>query len=139
MSALAGGVKLDTAKFRNVGDSVSGRIIDFQDVQERDFNEKDKFKWFTPDGKLAVAEEGQPGWTPVLQVRITLETRPGDSASRLNLFISGQRMKNAVRAAMSEAGVNDISPQSDISVTFTGYEGTAKLYSARYSAFDPTA
>lgn len=127
MSALAGGVSYDTAKFRNVGDSVSGRIIDFADVQERDFNTKEPKFW----------DEAKT--QPILQVRITLETKPGDASSRVNLYVSGQRMKRAVREALAAAGVDDISPQSDIAVTFTGYEGAAKCYKATYSPFDPTA
>lgn len=133
MTALAGGPSYDTMKFRNVGDTVSGRIIDFADVQEREYAD---------DPKKGVKKGDPKTWpdgNPVMQVRITLETRPGDAGSRMNLYVSGQRMKKAVRTALAAAGVEDISPQSDLSVTFTGYEGVAKLYSATYSAFDPTA
>lgn len=133
MTALASGPSLDSVKFRNVGDSVSGRIIDFADVQEREF----------ADNPATGVKKGDPKtWpdgNPVMQVRITLETRPGDQASRMNLYVSGKRMKGAVRAALAGSGAEDISPQSELSVTFTGYEGVAKCYTATYTPFDPTA
>jgi hypothetical protein len=126
VSALAGGPSYDTVKFRNVGDTASGRIIDFADVQERDFNTKEPKFW----------DEAKT--RPILQVRITLETIPGDKDSRKNLYVSGQRMRQAVKGALAASGASDISPQSKIAVQFTGFDGQAKTYTATYEPFDPT-
>jgi hypothetical protein len=127
MTALAGGPGYDTVKFRNVGDFAEGRVIDFADVQERDFTTKEP-KWWD-DAKTQ----------PILQTRVTLETKPGDADTRVNLYVSGKRMKEAVRAAFATAGVADITPQSHLMIRFTGYDGQAKTYQASYTPFDPTA
>lgn len=125
MTSLAGGVTYPSVKFAQVGQEVLGTIVDFADVQERDFNTKEPKVW--PDG------------SPVLQVRVTLEVEPGNFDSRVNLYISGKRMKNAVREALANAGASDITPQAKLGVQFTGYDGPAKTYRASYVAFDPTA
>lgn len=141
MSILAGGVTYPAVKFQHPGESVVGRIIEFKDVPENDYNTKLP-KWWGENGKPVAlpAEEAQArNLRPVEQCKVTLETRPGDQASRVNLYISGQRMVRAVRQALAAKGANDLSVMSDLSVTYTGNEGMAKVYAANYEPFDPTA
>lgn len=145
MTALAIGTSTPSAKFPVVGTTVAGLIIDFGDVQEREYVQgqpgKGKPKWWGEDGKpvaLDATDAAARGLRPLNQVRIQLEQKPGDPESRVNLYVSGVRMKNAVQSAMAAAGVDDISPQSELSVTFIGQEGPAKCYTAKYTPFDPT-
>jgi hypothetical protein len=126
MSVLSGGVSYPTVKFNVVGDSIEGTVIDFTDLQERDFTTKEPKVW--KDGK------------PVMQTRVTLEL---PDESRVSLYVSGARMIKAVRSAIKEAGADDIEPLAKLSVTYTGKETTksgtqAKCYTASYESFDPT-
>lgn len=121
MSILAGGVSYPTVKFKTVGDSVAGRIVAVADVQATEFGSSNPAFW--PDG------------SPKMQAKLTLETEPGNEESRVNLYITpSKNMRNPVRAAIAAAGRSDVQVGDDIALTFTGYEGVAKVFQASYAA-----
>lgn len=126
MTALAGGLAPPAVKFPTIGSRGGGKILDFADIPETQFNSRDP-KTFK-DGST------------ILQTRITVEQPDG---SRLSLYIAGKRMKDAVRAALKAANVGDVSEFSTIYVTLTGTEPgkgsfPANTYTAEYIPFDPT-
>jgi hypothetical protein len=141
MSALAGGSSYPTAKFGIVGKSVAGTIIDFADVQERMFNSTTP-KWWGEDGKpvgMEAPEANALGLKPVYQVRVTLEQEPGNTESRVSLYISGKRQMDAVREAYAPYGLSDLRAGDQLRVTFTGKDGNANTWSASYAVSDPNA
>lgn len=131
MSALAGSA-YPAFKFGEAGSGVKGEVIDFTDVQARDF--KTKVPKTYNDGN------------PIMDVRVTLETKPGDKTSRVSLYVSSQRMKQAVRGAMAGVGASDLATGATLGVTRTeksvdkpGSEPSWN-YTATYELpFDPTA
>ena len=108
-----------SVSFKNVGDAVAGRIIGFDDYQVSD--------WQTKEPKFFKSGD------PIMGTKVHLETSPGDESSRVTLFAEKVNMLKAVAAAVREAGKNDIAIGDDLAVTFTGYEGRAKTFSAAYS------
>lgn len=119
MSALgsANGVSVS---FKNIGDSVAGRIVALEDYQQKDFSTQE-LKFYPKSGD------------PMMGTRITLETRPGDEESRVVLWVEGQRLIKAVRDAFKAAGAPDVAIGDDIAVTHTGMDGRAKAYQGAYS------
>lgn len=107
--------------FKSIGDSVGGRIVHYEEYQEQDFYTKEPKVW---------PKSGDP----VMGVRITLETNPGDVASRVQLWASGRKMLQAIAKAVKDQGANDIAEGADLAVTFTGFDGRAKTYQAAYAA-----
>ncbi len=105
MSALAGGVSYPGVKFLTPGDAVTGKILDFNDLQVTDFSSGQPKSW----------NDGQP----MMQTRITLEK---DGGEKVSLFIKPGRMMKAVREAIKAAGAKDIDEDGVITVTFTGTE-----------------
>jgi len=125
MTALAGGVSHPSAQFRVTGDSVSGRVADFNDLQVTDFNSKAPKFW--SDGN------------PMMQTRVTLEL---DSGDKVSLFVKPGRMTKAVREAIKAAGAKDIDEDGRLTVTFTGEEPgkggqPAKCFTAVYEPYEP--
>jgi hypothetical protein len=118
--------KYPAVTFRAVGDSVAGRIVGHEDYQETDFDSKQP-RFYPNSGD------------PVMGVRIYLETRPGDESSRVTLWCQGKLLMKAVATAFRGAGKNDIDDGDDLAVTFTGYDGRAKTYSAAYSPAETPA
>lgn len=114
------GDKYPAVTFKSVGDSVAGRIVGHEDYQETVFGSKE-LKFYPNSGD------------PVMGVRIFLETKPGDEESRVTLWCQGKLLMKAVATAFRAAGVQDIREGDDLAVTFTGYDGRAKTYSAAYS------
>ena len=117
--------KYPAVTFKNVGDSVAGRIIGTEDYQETVFGSKD-LKFYPQSGD------------PVMGVRVYLETVPGDESSRVTLWCQGKLLMKAVATAFRAAGAQDLEIGADLAVTFTGYDGRAKTYSAAYSPAEAT-
>lgn len=111
-----------TAKFEQIGTEVKGRIVALAEVQQKVYQKEELAFW--PDG------------SPKMSVVVTLEQTPGDEDSRVKLFISSKRMKKEARRAFIEAGRNDLVLGDDMKITFTGYEGAAKVYAIKYVAND---
>lgn len=128
MSAIANASSGYTAvKFKAVGDAVAGRIIEFEDYQEKEFADDEKRGVKKGDPKT------YPSGDPVMGTKIGLETEPGKEASRVTLWAQGKLMLAAIHAAVRGAGKQDIAVGDDLAVTFTGHDGRAKTYSAAYS------
>lgn len=112
--------KYPAVKFNSVGDSVAGRIIGTEDYQETVFGTKGELKFY-------------PSGDPVMGVRVYMETTPGDESSRVTLWAQGKLLMKAIAVAFRAAGAQDLEVGADLAVTFTGYDGRAKTYSAAYS------
>ena len=108
--------------FKNVGDSVAGRIISTEDYQEKIFDGPDKGKPRT------YPKTGDP----VMATKIVLETAPGDESSRVTLYAQGGLLIKAIVRAFREAGASDVTVGDEMAVTFTGMDGRAKTYAAAY-------
>lgn len=124
MTALAGKNYPPAARFGDVGSSVSGTIVDFNDLQVTDFATKEPKHWKNGD--------------PVMQTRVTLSQPDG---SQVSLYVKPGRMMGAVRDALKLAKADDIEVGATLSMTFTGTEQgkgaqPAKTYSAVYEPDD---
>jgi hypothetical protein len=121
MSVIAStsGSQYPSVSFKSIGDSVAGRIVATEDYQETVFGSKD-LKFF-------------PSGDPVMGVRITMELTPGDESSRVTLWAQGKRMLQAIAAAVKGAGAADIEIGADLALTFTGYDGRAKVFQGAYA------
>lgn len=123
MSALAAGSGNPTHKWGRVpGQKVGGDIAGFRDIQARDFDDKKKLKVY-PDGN------------PIMETVLTLEQPDG---SLVDVYVSGKRMKDAVRNALRDQGASDVAENDHIEILFTDYDGNARVFQATYSVFDPT-
>ena len=124
--ATAGGVSGEdcypSVAFKAVGDSVAGRIVGIENYQVTEFGSNPPVPKFYP-------KSGDP----VMGIRITLETRPGDASSRVTLWAQGKKLMLSIAKAFRESGANDVTVGDDLAVTFTGYDGAAKTYHAAYS------
>lgn len=137
MSAIAPRPKYDSVKFGKVGDSVTGTILEFEDVQMTVFNSNPPVPRYWDEAKTR----------PMLQTKVVLATDPAQGRSApVALWVKPGNMMNAVRDAVIASGAKDVEVDGIISVTFTGTEPSkgggqdAKCYSATYEApFDPTA
>jgi hypothetical protein len=121
MSAIANRTaeRYTTVSLKNLGDSVAGRIVAFEDYQPTDFNTKE----------LKTFKDGSP-WPGV---RIHLEQEPGNEATRVTLYAEKINMLNAIGTAVAAAGASDIEVGGDLAVTFSGRDGQAHTFSAQYA------
>lgn len=110
--------KHPTVKFAQMGNSVAGRIIEFEEYQEKEFG-SNELRFF-------------PSGDPIMGVKVILETNPGDASSRVQLFAQGKRMLQAIAKAVKGAEAADLEIGADLAVQFTGYDGRAKVYEAKY-------
>lgn len=122
-----------TASFKTPNDAVAGRIVGFEDYQEKEFNDNPATGAKKGDPKFYPnpGPDGKP--QPVMGCRITLETTPGNEDSRVAIWAHGKRMLGAIRAAVQATGARDLEIGADLYVQFTGYAGAAKTYNAGYS------
>jgi hypothetical protein len=118
IGSTSGEDRYPSAAFKSIGDGVAGRVVATEDYQEKVFGSTD-LKFF-------------PSGDPVMGVRITLEMTPGDEATRVTIWAQGKRMLQAIAKAVKGAGAPDIELGSDLALTFTGYDGRAKVYQAAY-------
>lgn len=112
------GANTPSASFKSIGDSIAGRIVEFADYQEKDFTTQE----------LKFYDDGNP----VMGVRITLETVPGDDESRVNLWLHGKQMLTAVRTAVRNSGGRDLAVGADLGLIHNGFQGRAKTFQAAY-------
>lgn len=120
------GSKAPAVKFQSIGDAVAGRIVDIEDYQETVFG---TVTAQNPQGE----PKFYPSGDPVMGVRVTLETDPGNEGSRVTLWGQGKRLLQAISRAVKDSGASDLEIGGDLAVTFTGYDGRAKLYQAAYA------
>lgn len=106
-------------KFQTLGDSVAGRIVAVEDYQEKVFG-SEELKTYPKTGD------------PVMGVKITLETNPGDESTRVTLWAHGKNMMQSIAQAFRAAGVSDIRVGDDMAVTWSGMDGRAKAYQSVY-------
>lgn len=121
----------ESASFKNVNDTVAGRIVAFEDYQEVEFSD-DAAKGIKRGDPKFYPKSGDP----VMGVRITLEKTPGDADSRVTLWAHGKLMLTAIREAVKGSGARDLELGADLAVAFTGYSGRAKTYQAQYVRAD---
>lgn len=131
MSLIASATTASAASLKNVGDSVAGRITGIEDYQLKEFGGTDLQFRKDKNGNFILDGNGQK--IPQMGVRITLETEPGNASSATTLWVEKWRMVKAIGAAVVQAGASDIEVGGDLAVTFVGYEGRAKTFSAAYA------
>ncbi len=138
---FGGGTGVPSAKFANVGDAVTGTILDLERRQQTDLDGKPKF-W---DDN-----------SPMMQLVITLQTDERNAAiedddGRRRLYVKGsvkpesRSMTAAIGAAVMEAGQKGAPrPGGKLRITYTGDgpRGKAgfnppKQYAAQYQAPAP--
>lgn len=112
--------KYPSVSFKNLGDAVVGRIVALEDYQQTEF------------GGGGVLKTWKKSGDPMMGTRITLETNPGDKTSRVTLWGEGAKLLMAIATAVKGAGAPDLEIGADLAVTFTGYDGRAKVYAANY-------
>lgn len=131
MSAFGNiGSGYDGVKFNTVGDAIAGRIVSFEDFQVTEFADDPKRGVKKGDPKVF------PSGDPILGVKVNLETEPGNEGSRVTLWVEKPAMLKAIATAFRQAGKTDVAVGDDLAVTFTGYNGRAKAFSAAYSPAD---
>lgn len=120
--SLIGQTAAPAAKFKNVGDSISGTILNVEDYQTTEFAD---------DPKRGVKKGDPKTWddgNPKMGVRIGLDTDDGEQT----LYVESRRMLKAIQGAVRNAGAKDANEGATLTVTFTGYDGPAKTYEATY-------
>ena len=116
--------KYPSVSFRNIGDAVVGRIVALDDYQQKEYNTN-------PNAPVVLKFWPKSG-DPMMGVRVTLETNPGDPTSRVTLWGEGKKLLMAIAGAVKGKGAPDLEVGGDLAVTFTGYDGRAKTYAANY-------
>lgn len=132
---MGGGVA--SAKFENVGTTITGTIEDLTASQQTDFTTGELRTW--------------PNGDPMMQVVVTLATDlrdpdVTDDDGLRKVYVKGKSLTAAVRDAVRRAGAKGLEPGGTLTVTYTG-DGVAerrginppKLYSATYAKPDPAA
>lgn len=117
--------KYPSVSFKSIGDAVVGRIVALEDYQQKEYN--------TNPNAPVVLKTWKKSGDPMMGVRVTLETNPGDKTSRVTLWGEGQKLLMALAAAVKGSGAPDLEIGADLAVTFDGYDGRAKTYKADYA------
>lgn len=107
------------ASLKNLGDSVAGRIVSFEDYQPKKFG-TDELDFF-------------PSGDPKPAVRIVLEQTPGDPASQVTLWAEKANLLKAIAVAVRSSGSKDLQVGADLAVTHSHMEGRAKGFKAQYA------
>jgi len=109
----SGGTSLPAVKFSEIGDTISGQIVDGRKLEDR-----------APDGTVKTWSNGDPMHVYVFD----LDT-DGDGSADHSLWVRGNMVK-VLRQALADAGVKP-SDNPKITVKFTEYgEPSRKGYSA---------
>jgi len=66
-------------------------------------------------------------------LHIVLEQKPGDASSRASLLADTRRLRGAIGKAAYAEGAWTLEVGAYLTVTWTGYDGSAKDYSAEYA------
>lgn len=123
MAGFKNAVRLPSAKFNEVGDTVEGIVIGIEEVPVPAFNAKGR-----PTGANATDEEGNP----IMQNDVTVETAGGKVVIHCKPAIT-----YAIGRSLGEIGAEDLDEGDSLSVTYTGDgESSAKGRNApkQYSA-----
>ena len=99
------------AKFTDIGDSVSGRI-----VQQPKKQQQTEYKTRRP----LTYSDG----SPMLQLVVVLQTDDGDpwgsDGGRRTLYVKSQSMRGAITKAVHDAGARGLDVGGELTVTYTG-------------------
>ena len=122
---MGGGVQ--SFKFANPGDKVSGFITHMSMLQQTDFKTQKPLFWDNGDPKMQMA----------VTLTTTLAESDDDDGNR-RIFVKGQ-MQKAIQEAVKKAGARGLAEGGELAVQYTG-DGEAergmnppKLYRARYA------
>jgi hypothetical protein len=66
-------------------------------------------------------------------IHIVLEQTPGNESSRASLLADTRRLRGAIGWAVYAEGARTLEVGGYLTVTWTGYDGSAKDYSAEYA------
>jgi hypothetical protein len=137
---LLGGGGGASARFDNIGDTITGTILNLEMRQRTDIATGDPLTW----------PNGDPQMQAVIAVQTTEQDDEDDDGIRV-LYVKGSKkagsrsLHDAVATAAKTAGKN-LEPGGTLTVTYTGDEPSKtkgfnprKLYSATYAAPDKTA
>lgn len=125
-----------SAKFDNIGDSITGVIAEAPEVrQQTDIGTGEPVFW--------------PSGDPKMQLIVTLQTAVRDDSDddgKRRIYVKGKSLTEAVREAVKKTGARGLEVGGSLTVTYTG-DGQAsqrgfnppKLYTANYSRPDTTA
>jgi hypothetical protein len=102
------GEAIPAIKFKDIGDTVSGRVVEKEMRQQTDM-----------DGELKNWPDGRPMMMVVLTLEIQEPTE--DDPGTRNLFIRGF-MQNAFRTALKEAKLRDITDGMYVSVQYSSQD-----------------
>jgi len=135
------GNKAPTAKFKKLGDQVSGEIVDFQQQQRTEYvpgKVGDPMFWHKgkPTAGMAVdPATGEPN-RPVMDDVIVLETGVADEygETERRLFIKGKQMLDGLKAACRDAGVRDLDTGGRLTCRWA--EGAGGAADPRVYAFE---
>jgi hypothetical protein len=115
-----------SVKLKTIGDSVTGRIVGYEDYQMKEFGTNELKFW-------------EKSGDPMMATRIDLEMNPGDASSRVSLYVEKKNMRNAIRNAVIAAAGSDIEEGADLAVTFSGLDGRSHAFQAAYARPDVEA
>jgi hypothetical protein len=119
IAETSGNESYPAVALKNLGDSVTGRIVSIEDYTPTEFGSTEPRK--NP-------KTGEPDKA----VRIGLETTPGDPASRRMLWADKWRMIKAIAVAVKAKGAADLEIGGDLAVQLTGRDGRAHVFTAVY-------
>lgn len=104
-SKWASAIRLPSAKFPNVGDKVTGTVLEVADAEVPHFNDK---------GQIDGIEANEDGSTK-MQLDVILQT--GDKKIVLH---TGGAIFYAIGRALAEVGSEDVEPGDELTVEYTG-------------------
>ena len=105
-SKFAGAIRLPSAKFPKIGDSVTGVVVDVQTADVPHFNAK---------GLIEGTEMDEAG-NPVTQLDVTIQQ---NGAGKVVLHTGGS-IFYAIGRALAEAGAEDVNAGDTLTVTYVG-------------------
>lgn len=133
-----------TAKFHQIGDRVSGVIVDFDEQQRTEYIRGSKaggppMYWHNGKPTAGVAVDPQTGEAnrPVMDPVVTLDTGVADEygETERRLFVKGKQMFDGIKAACKAVGVRDIDKGGRLTCTWAsgaGGAGSPRVYAFEY-------
>lgn len=133
---LFAGDSIPTIKWEAIGQPVSGVVVGFADHHRSEYSptgDGEKLYWSGTGGKkkpkpVPFDADGNPN-QPVMDKVVMLH----DGESERRLFVKGQRMVDAIKAAIVEARARDVNEGGVLTGTWTG--GAATMNSPREFKF----
>jgi len=105
-SKFAAAIRLPSAKFPEIGASVSGVVVEVTEAEVPHFNAK---------GQIEGIERDEDG-TPVMQLDVTIQQA---GAGKIVLHTGGS-IFYAIGRALAEVGAEDVDAGDTLTVTYTG-------------------